>query len=159
MATYQLVTNVAPSTTEGHAVTPVVPDFAKYKLLSSNEKETTIVSVASPLGLSNKFKYGVRDIQNIYSGTGIDPGLYPPVKSGVSVVFQSNETWTMKDPTDATLPVYALPVEAHMVIRIPNNELITTDNILGLISRALGSVLNSDLSNLAALIRGSHNPL
>lgn len=159
MATYQIVTNIATTTSGGHAFVPAVPNFAQFRLLSSKEGETIIGAVPSPLGLPQTFKFGCRRIQNIYTGTGIDPGLFPPVRSGVSVVWQTNETWSMKDPDDGSLPEFAVPVEAHTVLRIPNNELITLNDLLGLLQRQAGAILDTDLSALAGLIRGATNPL
>lgn len=159
MATYQIVDNIKTTQTAGYAFSPDVPDFADFKQLSNVAGETIVGCVASPLGLPNTFKFGCRQIDNIYRNTKIDPGLYPPVKSGISAVFQTNETWSMVDPTDASVPTFALPVEAHCVLRLPNNELITSAMIVSLLERMMGSVLDTKLSNLAALIRGGTNML
>lgn len=128
---------------------------------SDSKKETIITNMTSPIDRPETIRIGVSEIKNVYTGTGIDPSVMSPSKKGVSIVCQIKGTWTVTDSVDASYRV-DLPVEAHIVMKIPAHELITADVTKAWVGRmAAGLVENTGLADstrLNSLLRGSLLP-
>lgn len=123
--------------------------------------DTVIVTnLTSPLAYPERFRFAAQEVQNIYQGTGVDPTLYSPSKKGTSIVAQLNEIWTVTDTVDSTYNV-ALPVQAHIVLKIPNNENITpamVETLLGRVVSGLYETGSEATTRLQAMLRGSLKP-
>lgn len=123
--------------------------------------DTVIVTnLTSPLTYPERFRFSAQEVANVYQGTGVDPTFYSPSKKGVSIVAQLNEIWTVTDSADATYNV-ALPVQAHIVLKIPNNENITpamVETLLGRVVSGLYETGSESTTRLQAMLRGSLKP-
>lgn len=133
---------------------------ADFKVKVIKPDEVIITNLSSPILFPEKIRYSLSDVNDVYKGTGIDPGFFAPSRKGLSLLAQVTETWTVTDTTDATYQV-ALPVSAHLVLKVPNNEAVTPERIEQLIGRLISTLYDtgkSDNKRLTALLRGSLAP-
>lgn len=133
---------------------------ADFKVKSNEPGEAIITNLTSPLSFPEKFRFGVSEVTDVYKGAGLDSSLFAPSRRGVSILGQVTEVWTVSDSTDATYQV-ALPVSAHIVIKVPNNENITPLMVQTLIGRLLSGLYetgSTGTTRIAGLLRGSLLP-
>lgn len=132
-------------------------DFA-LKTRSANE--AILTNLTSPVGFPEQFRTGVTIHPNVYKNTGIDPNFHPPSRQGVSVLSGISEVWSVTETTDPAFKV-ALPVSAHIVIKAPQSEYISSADIESLVIRLLSTLYtqnSSGLERITALLRGSLVP-
>lgn len=133
---------------------------ADWKVKENEPNQAVLTNLTSPISYPERFRLGISDVTDVYKGAGIDPGLYSPTRRGVSLLSQLTEVWTVTDSTDATYNV-ALPVSAHLVIKLPNNENITPAMVQTLIGRLVSGLYETgslDTKRMSALLRGSLVP-
>lgn len=133
---------------------------ADFKVKQSSVDSTVITNLTSPLDSPEQFKFSVQEVANVYTGTIVDPTMYTPSKKGVSLVAQCNEVWTVTDTVDPAYNV-ALPVQAHIVLKIPKNENITpamVEDLLGRVVSGLYETGSGSTGRLQAMLRGSLTP-
>lgn len=133
---------------------------ADFRVKSETAEEAVITNMTSPISFPEKFRTKVNDLVNIYKGSGVDPALYPPSKKGVSILSQISEVWTVVDSTDTTFQV-ALPVSAHIIVKVPNSEYITAADVQTLVGRLISGLYETgseSTERLSALLRGSMLP-
>lgn len=132
-------------------------DFA-LKVRSANE--AILTNLTSPVGFPEQFRTGITIHPNVYKNTGIDPNFYPPSRQGTSVLSGVSEVWSVTETTDPAFKI-ALPVSAHLVIKTPQSEYITSADVEALIIRLLSTLYgqnSSGLERITALLRGSLVP-
>lgn len=128
--------------------------------LPNKKYQTVVTNLTSPLSAPEVFRFSTQDLNNVYSGSGVDPSYYAPTKQGVSLLSQLTEIWTVTDSADSSYRV-DLPVSCHIVIRIPKNENITPAMVETLFGRACSGFYNTGLATterLQAMLRGSTKP-
>lgn len=135
--------------------------FAKRE---ASAGESVLVNTGSPTDRLEVVRTAIKDIKNIYNGTGIIPGFQSPNQTGRQLLVQINETWAKVDSSDASYR-QDLPVQAHLVIKLPNEALISENDVVELIGRLVGLLSESDgsavptiTSRLVALLRGALTP-
>lgn len=135
--------------------------FAKRE---ASAGESILVNIGTPTDRLEVVKTAIKDVKNIYNGTGIIPGYQSPNQTGRQLLVQLNETWSKVDSEDVAYR-QDLPVQAHLVIKIPNDSLISENDVLELIGRLNGLLSESDggveptiTSRLVALLRGALTP-
>lgn len=131
-----------------------------FRLKSQSPTEVVISNLTSPVDRQEKFRFSYSDIANIYSGTDIDPSVYAPSKRGYSVLVQLTETFSV---TDSAVPSYRvdLPISAHIVLKLPANENLTSTMIQTIVARLVSGLYETGLtttSRIASLSRGSLIP-
>lgn len=134
---------------------------ADFRVKSNEPGEVVITNLTSPTDRPERFRFAMSDIKDIYRNTGIDPSLYSPSKRGISILGQLTDVWTVVDSADPSYDV-ALPMEAHIVMKIPASEYLTADMVLAFLGRTVNSLLETGVNNsnrLKALLRGSLLPL
>lgn len=131
-----------------------------FRVKSEAANELTLINLTSPVDRPEKWRYSYSDIANIYNSTDIDPSVYAPSKRGVSVLVQLTETFSVTDSTDPSYRV-DLPISAHIVLKLPANENLTSAMIQTVVARLASGLYETGLtttSRLSALVRGSLTP-
>jgi hypothetical protein len=132
-----------------------------YRVKSNNNgKEVVITNLTSPIDRPENIRLAYTDIANIYSGTGVDPSVSAPTKRGVSILSQVTDVLSVTDDTDADYRI-DLPISAHLVIKVPSSEYITSAQVQTLVGRLLSSLFDTgstSTSRLEAILRGSLVP-
>lgn len=127
---------------------------------SRTAKEVILTNLTSPLGAVETVRFAVNDVANVFTGTGVAPTVWTPSKHGVSVLIQLNDIFTVSDSVDATFR-QDLPVSGHIVLKVPDHELLTGDVLKAFLGRLTDCAFNSGVvgsERLAALCRGSLLP-
>lgn len=132
-------------------------DFAKREGAAS---DITLVNTTGPADRTETVRYAVTKINNIYSGTSVDPSAFALSKRGASVLVQVNDIITVTDST--TNYRYDLPISAHMVVKTSLDEVITDDVLTAIVQRLIGATYEQSGRNvgerISKLIRGAVVP-
>lgn len=133
---------------------------ADWRVRSDEPNEVIITNLTSPIDRPEKFRFAMNDIKDIYRNAAIDPTLYASSRRGASVLCQLIDTWTVVDSVD---PSYeqVVPVEGHIVLKIPAVDVVTADMIVTFVGRLISGLfatgsMTSD--RLKAMFRGSLLP-
>lgn len=133
---------------------------ADWVVQSTNNKEAWITNQTTPYDAPERFRFGRSEIANVFTNSGIDPNFMTTSKRGTSIVCQLNSVLNIVDTERADFK-QQLPLSCHLVIKVPNNELLTADEILGYVERTLCGLFETDSngsSRLNGFIRGALLP-
>lgn len=152
-----LTTNQPTSTVTTTLTVPVPGWKDSYRVAVDKAGEAVLTCITAPLDAGSDFVMKSSTIPNIYKNSGSIPvGLRDGSTTGVKLLCQKNEIWTVTDDSDSTYRVN-VPVSAHLVLTIPNNALITESDVTSLINRCIGGLYevngSSSESRLSALLR------
>jgi hypothetical protein len=131
-----------------------------FRVKSNNGKEVVLTNVTSPIDRPENVRLAYTEVANIYSGTGIEPSVAAPSKKGVSVLAQVTDVLSVTDSADADYRI-DLPLSAHLVIKVPASEYITSAQVQTLIGRLLSGLFDTGSTSgtrLEAILRGSLVP-
>lgn len=121
---------------------PIIPWAAEYES-STGSGNTLMTSLATPLDAPSSFIINASNVGDVYQNTGLPATVRHPVKSGVKVHAQVNETWTVTDDSNPAYRV-CLPVQASITFKVPKHPLITDALVSGLVERALSALYDAD---------------
>jgi hypothetical protein len=114
----------------------------------------------SPLDQLEVIRVQASEISDVYKGTTIDPSAYAGSRKGLSIVAQVNDILRV---TDAAVPDYQvdLPISCHLVIKVPQSSMITADQVMSVVGRALAALFDSNMitsARIGNLLRGAMTP-
>lgn len=136
-------------------------DFAtKEDTATKGNPKLTLTNLTAPLDRSEEIRYMEERVNNVYSGTSIDPKVQSPNRSGTQLYVAVDDVATVFDSDDPTYRV-DLPVHTHIVIRVPNDALVTGDIVqahIGRVISALYSTGSLSTGRIAKLLRGALQP-
>lgn len=138
----------------------VVNFKADYRVREDEPDNAILTNLTVPQGKPEKFRWSYQEIADVYRNTDIEPALRTQTKRGVQILCQLTETWNVTDTEDPTYNV-ALPVSAHVVLKIPNSDSISAENVQYLLGRLISGLYDQgseQTDRLAALFRGSLMP-
>jgi len=121
--------------------------------------ESKIVNVNSSNDCPEQIRIAYSEVANVYQNSGIDPAHYAPSKKGFSLVSQLTEVGRVTE--SVTGETYDLPFSLHLVVKAPNDALVTATVIETLLKRLLSSLYNDNLTTtarLAQLMKGAVTP-
>lgn len=128
------------------------PQFAtKWAVKDESKNEVFLTNLDCPIGFPEIIRLAVSDTRNVYTKLGIDPNLYAPTTRGKSLVVALQDIWKEIDSVDATYEV-ALPLECHVVLRVPNNETITAADIQAFMERMFSLLYMGSRTSSARVI-------
>lgn len=133
---------------------------ADYRKKVDVAGEAVLVNITSPNDRIEKIRFASTDVADVYKGSGIDQAYYSTSKKGVSVVIQLTEVLRVLESTDAAYAV-DLPLSCHLVLKVPNHELITATVVETAIKRLLSGLYGQGATTstrLASLLKGSLLP-
>lgn len=158
---YGFVDTPVPGVTELKFPRAVVNFGADYRIREDEPNNVIVTNLTAPQGKPETFRWAYSEIADVYKGTDIEPALRTQTKRGVQVLVKNDETWRISDSEDPTYEV-ALPVSAHLVLKIPNSDMITSEQVEYLVGRLISGLFSTgseSLDRLTALLRGSLRPL
>lgn len=138
----------------------VVNFSSDYRTREDEPDNVILTNLTAPQGKPESFRFAYSEVADVYKGTNIEPALRTQTKRGVQVLVRVDETWQVKDSADPTYEV-ALPVSAHLVLKIPNSDMITSEQVEYLVGRLVSGLFNSGetgTDRLTSLLRGSLKP-
>lgn len=166
MATNEITVNVGYTdsiTTPKELSIPDL-DYAKdFAVVTDEPGSLVLTNITSPIDQPEKIRWGYQNINNVYANSGIDPAYYAPSKRGISIVSQVSEVWKVGETTDTCgcpLPVY-LPVEGHVVFKVPTHSAITENMVEAFLRRVMDTLYATGSvspERIGKLMRGSLRP-
>lgn len=131
-------------------------DFAEKERVQG---ESVIVNINSSNDCPEKIRISYQEVKDIYKGSNIDSGHYAPSRKGFSLVSQLTEVARVTE--SVTGEIYDLPISCHLVIKAPNDALVTATVIETLLKRLLSSLYGENVvttTRLAQLMKGAVTP-
>lgn len=145
-------TAVAGSPSTGINIAPL--NFPVDFLIKQNlPGEVILTNKTAAIDRPERIRTAAAEVKDVYKGTGIDPALYATSRRGTSIVVDLDSTYSVKDSVDATFESL-LPFHGHLVLRVPNNQLVTADVVAAFTKRLVallfetGSVTSGRISAL-----------
>lgn len=132
-------------------------DFA---VVQDEPGEVILTNLTAPVGKAEKMRVAYNVVKDVYKAADIDSSLHAVSKRGSKLFGQLTQIYTVTDDTDSTYEK-ALPMEAHIVLTVPDDELITDQMVFDLLARSISLFLETgvaDKTRLTALRRGSLLP-
>lgn len=138
-----------------------IPNFgADWKVKNDEPNEVILTNLNSPVAYPENYRFGSTVVKDIYKGTGISPSLYSQSREGTNSLCQLTEVWTKTDTADPSYTV-ALPISGHVVLKIPNDPIITVEDIIGFLGRLISGFYetgSAEGTRLQAILRGCLKP-
>lgn len=152
------------ATSTGAAVKLTLPQLnygVDFRVTRDDAEEAVVTNLTSPIDQPERFRWAHNNIADVYKNTGIDPTLYYPSRRGTQVLCQLTDVYKVTDTADAAY-LALLPVSCHLVIKVPNNDLISPEVAETLIGRMLAGLYETTATNqytrLRSLLRGALLP-
>lgn len=146
-----LSTGTGQSTNVTAAQTLLMPAVGNYRLLSQKPDEAVFVYASGALDQPNKLRHAVQKVSNAFANTGVAPDSGQRTE-GLSLLSQVIETWKVEDAANTAFNPYYLPVSGHMVLKFPQDALITSTVLEAFMRRVFGSIFASAAATLAQAI-------
>lgn len=146
--------------TEVKLTLPQLNYGADFRVTKDEPDEAIITNLTSPIDQPERFRFAHNNVADVYRNSGIDPTLYYPTRKGTQILCQLTDIYKVTDSADANY-LALLPVEAHLVVKIPNNDLITPDVVQALFSRMLAGLYETTATGnvrLKSVLRGALLP-
>lgn len=158
------ISNNQPTSTVTVSRTVPVPAWnSDFRPSSDKPGDINLTCIAAPLDAPTSVILKSNTVPNVYKNSvgSIPAEMQSPIKTGVKVLCQRNEVWSKKDSSDTTYKVN-LPVSAHLVLQIPNDDTITVDDVDGIIDRMIGGLYeivdSKGSTRLSAILRQALMP-
>lgn len=158
------ISNNQPTSTVTVTRTVPVPNWnSDFRPSSDKPGDVNLSCISAPLDAPTSVILKSNTVANVYktSNASVPAEMQSPLKTGVKILNQRNEVWSKSDSTDATYKV-SLPVSAHLVLNIPNDDTISVDDVDGLINRMIGGLYevvdSKGSTRLAAILRQALMP-
>lgn len=139
-------------------VLPLINYSADYVKVVDIAGEAILTNLTSPTDCPNTMRFSTSAVADIYKNSGITAEYRSPSKKGFSLLAQSRAVYTVSDSVDTSYRV-DLPIEAHIVVKAPNDANITSAMLEAVIARTVRGFYETNASlRLAAMARGSLLP-
>jgi len=129
-----------------------------WRVIKDEPNEVIITNLTTPLDKPSIYRFTWRKVNDAYKQAGIATPANPPTYT--QVMIQYSEIKTEVDSVDATYEK-DMVFEAHTVIKVPNNTLVTAQVVLELLQRLSAGYYSTgvvDSGRLQAILRGSLVP-
>lgn len=136
---------------------PVINYDADYRLKSTAANEVTMVNTTTSLDEDETIRLAVSEINDIYKNTGVSTDVISNTKQGYSLLVQVVRTVKVTDSTNAAYSSY-LPLSAHLVIKVPKAEAVTSATILDLVTRTIAVLYDGGTIKALAMLKGAISP-
>lgn len=133
---------------------------ADFRVVKDEADEAIITNLSSPIDQPERFRFAHNIVNDVYKNSGIDPTLYYASRKGTQVLCQLTDVYSVTDSEDSSY-LALLPVECHLVIKVPNNDLITPAVAEALTERMLAGLYETtagQYTRLKSMLRGALLP-
>lgn len=146
-------------TTTKNLALPDLSYATDFAVIKDDASEVVISNTTSPLDQPETIRFALTSVQDIYSGTGIEPSYRAVTKRGESLLVQVNDILRVTDENGQI--VYDLPISCHLVLKVPLNEYVTADVALSVAKRNISALFDTGSvtsARLNQLLRSSLKP-
>lgn len=134
---------------------------ADFRVKEDEPNEAIITNMTSPIDRPETLRYALSTVADVYKGTGIDVAYRSPSSKGLSLVCQLADIYSLYDETVDDPKEQYLPIQGHIVLKMPCNDAIDAAAIKSFLGRLVAGLFSTgvvDDTRLAALFRGSLLP-
>lgn len=124
-----------------------------FRVMRDEPSEAVITNITSPLDQPERLRWAHQDVSDVYRNSGIDPTLYYATRKGTQVLVQLTDVFSVTDSADPTY-LALLPISAHLVLRVPNNDLLSEDVLMTEVSRLIGGLYETSTGGTEPRLRG-----
>lgn len=132
-----------------------------FRVKQDEPNEAIITNLTSPIDQPERLRWAHSDVADVYRNSGIDPTMYYASRRGTQILVQLTDVFKVTDSADASYEAL-LPVSCHLVIKVPNNDLITDEVALAEVERLLGGLFETTgttpENRLKSILRGALLP-
>jgi len=132
--------------------TPLYPTTGSYAFSKDDPGEAIYSNIAGTIDQPNSIRYGFESVADMFKGTPFSPAE-GQVAQGLSMLVQVNELWKFDDAADTLAPLY-VPVSARMVLKVPQDALVTSAVVSALSMRLLGAIFRNGTDSYATAVNG-----
>lgn len=135
-------------------------DYAVTESGSGKNRDTKLTNLnVSDLSSQEQTTLQFTRVPNIYLNSEVEKTLQAPTKTGLKIYHNLEQVWTYSDGSAPTAPVYNKPVRASLMLSIPNDGIVTTNDVTALLKDLLETFYWDGVSRLDKELRGATNPL
>lgn len=146
-------------------VIPSLSYATDFSVKTETANELVLTNVTSPLDQPETLRMAIQNINNIYSGTGIDPSVMSVSKRGVSLVVQLNDILRVSqsdaENTCCGESVMDFPISAHIVLKVPIVQYVDAETVLTVLKRNVAACFDTNgvtADRLNSMLRGALKP-
>lgn len=149
--------------TGGTEVTLVLPQLnykSDFRVVKDEANEAIITNLTSPIDQPERYRWAHNNVTDVYRNTGIDPTLYYASRRGTQILCQLTDVYKISDTADAAYSAL-LPMECHIVIKVPNNDLVSPGVVEIFMRRMLAGLYETTAgreTRLRSMLRGALLP-
>lgn len=136
---------------------PVLNYSADFRVKTEKDNEIILVNTTAGVEEDEQLRYGYSEISDLFKSSGTTAASNVPCKSGYSIVVQLTKTIKVTDSADTSYSVN-YPLSAHLVLKVPKSEVITSDYLKTIIARMLGGLYEDGSIKVVALLKGAISP-
>lgn len=140
---------------------PILNYGTDFRVKKDSDSEAIITNLTSPIDQPERIRWAQSEVSDVYKNTGISPTMYYASRRGTQVLCQLTDVYGVTDDQDASYEAL-LPVSAHIVLKVPNNDLISEDTAVQMVERLLGSLYETTgtttTCRIRSLLRGALLP-
>lgn len=133
-------------------------DAKDLALIAESSDEVEEQTTYSPLDRPEKWTFGSKQVADVYKNTSIATSAKASSVRGVQLMVRHDCVIQVTDDADASY-LRQLPLSCWTCVKVPVNELVTTDLALEELQRALAGLFGDgedvSSSRLGELIRGA----
>lgn len=131
-------------------------DFVEKERKSGESKITNITAANDQ---PEQIRIAYAPVKDVYANSGIDPAYHAPSKKGFSLVVQLTTVGRVTESIDGS--VYDVPFSMHLVVKGPNDALVTSSVIEDQLKRLMSALYlenETGTDRLDQLIKGAVTP-
>lgn len=118
-----------------------------WRVKQNQPSEILLTAARASVDRPAEIRVAVSAVKDVYDKSDIDPSHRSPYRRGLTILSQFRNVFTLTDSANPLSSVY-LPVSAHLVIRIPILEQITSDVVKdAIIANVVGALFESTSVN------------
>lgn len=140
---------------------PTLNYGSDFRVKQDEPNEAIVTNLTSPIGQPERLRWAHSDVADVYRGSGIDPTMYYASRRGTQILVQLTDVFKVTDTEDASYEAH-LPISCHLVVKVPNNDLVTDEVVLAEIQRLLGALFETTgttpENRLKSILRGALLP-
>lgn len=119
---------------------------------------TSLSNLDSGLSTPESVNLQFSRVPNIYLNSEVEKVLQAPSRTGVKLYHNLKQTWSYTDSA-GVLPAYDKPVTGSIMLTVPNDGIITVNDVKAFLEDLVESFWWDGSLRLDRELRGSTNPL
>lgn len=131
-----------------------------FRTKSSTADSAVLTNLTSPRDRTENLQFGYTEIADVYKGTSIDPSVYAVSHRGVQIMSKVTDVFSLTDSADPNFR-NDFPVSAHVVIRVPASEFISSQDAIDLAARAISGLFDTGVTSttrISSVLKGALVP-